>query len=212
MTSKKTQKNPKSFVFYESFFKGISAIADHAVAYDVYRGLIEYGLYGTLPEDISDIAQALVIAFGYQIDIAKEKHAVKVENGKKGGRPKKAKKTEPKAKKPNENENENENMNENMNENVYGAFGNVTLSPDEFSKLSEKFPDCSAKIERLSAYKASTGKAYASDYATLLLWAERDAPELDDDTKKREQMLDESLAADVAALWADAEKGGEADA
>ena len=50
----------------------------------------------------------------------------------------------------------------------HGEFLNVFLSDEELSKVSHEM------IERLSAYKASTGKNYKSDYATILNWSRKD--------------------------------------
>lgn len=59
--------------------------------------------------------------------------------------------------------------------NVYGKFVNVFLSDDEIQKLKENFSDWEKRIEKLSLYLASSGKAYSSHYATILKWAEEDA-------------------------------------
>ena len=57
----------------------------------------------------------------------------------------------------------------------HGEYSNVLLTDDEFGKLQEEFPDCAERIERLSSYIASTGKAYKSHYATIRNWARKDA-------------------------------------
>lgn len=56
----------------------------------------------------------------------------------------------------------------------YGEYKNVLLTDDEFRKLTETYPDYGERIERLSGYMASTGKAYKSHYATIRNWAKRD--------------------------------------
>lgn len=57
----------------------------------------------------------------------------------------------------------------------YGEFNNVTLSNEELEKLKEKFPkDYQNRIEKLSAYIASTGKKYKSHYATILNWSRKE--------------------------------------
>lgn len=56
--------------------------------------------------------------------------------------------------------------------NVYGEFENVHLTDTHIGKLREKFPsDWENRIERLSTWKASTGKKYANDYATIISWS-----------------------------------------
>ena len=49
----------------------------------------------------------------------------------------------------------------------YGQFKNVLLTPIEREKVSDE------EIENLSEYKASKGKTYKSDYATILNWRRR---------------------------------------
>jgi len=58
--------------------------------------------------------------------------------------------------------------------NIYGEFQNVKLTDAESEKLKASFPDYQERIERLSAYIASTGKKYKSHYATILNWARKD--------------------------------------
>lgn len=57
----------------------------------------------------------------------------------------------------------------------HGEYNNVLLTDDELEKLQEEYPDWSERIERLSSYIASTGKAYKSHYATIRNWARKDA-------------------------------------
>lgn len=57
----------------------------------------------------------------------------------------------------------------------YGEYANVLLTDDEIEKLKEAFSDWEERIERLSGYIASTGKAYKSHYATIRNWARKDA-------------------------------------
>lgn len=57
----------------------------------------------------------------------------------------------------------------------YGAFENVLLTDDEYSKLKEQYSDLDERIERLSEYVASSGKSYKSHYATILSWARKDS-------------------------------------
>lgn len=59
----------------------------------------------------------------------------------------------------------------------YGMYKNVLLSDEDYQKLQEEFPhDYSERIERLSEYKASTGKSYKSDLATIRAWARKEKP------------------------------------
>lgn len=57
----------------------------------------------------------------------------------------------------------------------YGEYGNVLLSDSDMEKLKDEFPtDWEERIERLSAYMASTGKSYKNHLATIRNWARRD--------------------------------------
>ena len=57
----------------------------------------------------------------------------------------------------------------------YGEYKNVLLTDDELEKLKAEYTDYLDRIERLSSYIASTGKAYKSHYATIRNWARADA-------------------------------------
>ena len=56
----------------------------------------------------------------------------------------------------------------------HGEYKNVLLTDEELDKLQAEFPDWQDRIERLSAYVASTGKKYKSHYATIRNWAQKD--------------------------------------
>lgn len=57
----------------------------------------------------------------------------------------------------------------------YGEYQNVLLTDDDYAKLKAEFPtEYEALIERLSAYMASTGRAYKNHLATMRNWARRD--------------------------------------
>ena len=60
------------------------------------------------------------------------------------------------------------------NKHKYGEYKNVLLTDDELQKLKDEYSDYQDRIERLSSYVASTGKAYKSHYATIRNWARRD--------------------------------------
>ena len=58
----------------------------------------------------------------------------------------------------------------------YGEYNNVLLSDDELDKLKAEFTDWEARIERLSAYIAQSGKSYKSHLATIRNWARKEQP------------------------------------
>ena len=55
---------------------------------------------------------------------------------------------------------------------ICGSFQNVQLSDNEEGELCKRFGDTGAhqRIDALSEYKASKGKKYRNDYATILSW------------------------------------------
>lgn len=58
----------------------------------------------------------------------------------------------------------------------YGEYKNVLLSDQELDKLKAEFPyDWEKRIENVSAYCASKGKAYKNYLATIRNWAKKDA-------------------------------------
>ena len=82
--------NTESFVLYESAYKQFETIKKRLgkeVACDLIEAVMEFGLYGTLPEEDSD-----AWLYGFEqiitsITKAKDRYAAAVANGKKGGRP-----------------------------------------------------------------------------------------------------------------------------
>ena len=58
----------------------------------------------------------------------------------------------------------------------YGEYSNVLLSDTDLAKLKREFPnEWQERMERLSAYMASTGKSYKNHLATIRNWARRDS-------------------------------------
>lgn len=84
--------NKESFVFYGSFYESISLL-DDALQLEMYQCLTEYGLTGQIREDVSPVAKALLVSMKPMIDRANKRYQSKIENGKKGGRPKKEENT-----------------------------------------------------------------------------------------------------------------------
>ena len=57
----------------------------------------------------------------------------------------------------------------------YGTYKNVLLTDEDMNKLKSEFPDdWQGRIERLSEYIASSGKAYKNHLATIRAWAKKD--------------------------------------
>ena len=84
--------NSESFVFYESVYKQVQRLENKLgaeVAMSFLNAVMEFGLYGVMPEEEDD-----VWLYGFEqtitsIDRAKDRYEKSIENGKKGGRPKK---------------------------------------------------------------------------------------------------------------------------
>ena len=88
---------------------------------------------------------------------------------------------------------------------AYGSQHNVMLTPMEYAKLCEQFPDADAKIEAMSLYFESHGNAwkYKSHYATALNWARMAAER--EKGKKPPQQTGKSFA-EIAADYEHQEK------
>ena len=69
-----------------------------------------------------------------------------------------------------------------------GEFQNVKFTADELEKLKAEFPrDYQDRIERVSAYCASTGKKYKNYLATIRNWARKDPKPQEESTRRYEQ-------------------------
>ena len=63
-----------------------------------------------------------------------------------------------------------------------GEFRNVRLTDRELKELKEFYPSYWRQyIEKLSMFKESTGKEYASDFATLKSWLTEDIGEMEEE-------------------------------
>ena len=136
-----------SVVFYKSFFDAIEELPTKYQA-AVYAAVCKYSFYGEIPE-LSGVAKALFIIMKANIDASEKRYAAAVENGKKGGRPKKdSEKLEETEEnpietenKPNQNPTETEtepNQNLNDNENVtVTVTENVTVDVTDASDATE---------------------------------------------------------------------------
>lgn len=79
-----------SFVFFKSFYESIKNLEDK-YQLELYNAICEYSLYGTDPVGLSPIATALFTLMKPNIDSSTRRYDANVNNGKKGGRPKKNK-------------------------------------------------------------------------------------------------------------------------
>ena len=82
----------------------------------------------------------------------------------------------------------------------YGEYKNVLLTDDELEKLKADYADYLDRIERLSSYIASTGKAYKSHYATIRNWARADAAQQKTQRPNRQRDFGNSRVYSAAEL------------
>ena len=74
-----------SFIFYETFAKQLKLL-DKELRYQFYEAIIEYGLYGTVP-DFTGLEACAWLPIQEAIDNAKARRIKNTEDGKRGGRP-----------------------------------------------------------------------------------------------------------------------------
>ena len=137
-----------SFVFYGSWWEAIKNLP-RDVQGDVLTAIIEYGLSGETTEQLKPIAKAMLAMVKPQIDV----NNVRFENGKKGGRSKKAPqeetKIEPKQnqtetkQKPKRNQSKtkaepNVNVNDNVNDNLKEILSNESIKKKAASAATLK--------------------------------------------------------------------------
>ena len=84
-----------SFVFYKSFYDAIKKIPEE-YQLELYNAILSYSLEGLEPSNLSPIAEAMFILIKPNIDSSQKRYEASVENGKKGGRPKKETQQKPK--------------------------------------------------------------------------------------------------------------------
>lgn len=75
-----------SFIFYRSFYEAIKELPKD-IQLEVYNALMEYALYGNIPDDLKPVAKGMFTLIRPNIDI----NTTRYRNGKKGGRPNKEK-------------------------------------------------------------------------------------------------------------------------
>lgn len=174
----------------------LDAIPDENVG-KALKAVLHYFDTREVPE-LDAMAFVVFSSLKPSVDESFEDYARDVENGRKGGRPPKEGKpsvTHPNAGLPIQTEADAEVEADTEGEkrkkkeastppppkatkHKHGEYGNVLLTDEELDKLQAEFPDdWQARINKLSEYIASTGKAYKSHYATLRSWARRDKEE-----------------------------------
>lgn len=78
----------ESFIFYRSFYEAIKCMPSDVQA-EIYPAICEYALFGQQPKNLSEVAKGMFTLIKPNIDV----NTARFENGKKGGRKSRAKKT-----------------------------------------------------------------------------------------------------------------------
>lgn len=116
--------NVDTFVFYPTFLTSIEAIKNAAMRLAMFEAVVNYGVYGTLPDftdiDPNGLIDGMFLQMRFSIDEAKAKRSTNRENGIRGGAPKGNKNAcKNNRKQPNSTENNpNVNVNDNVNVNM----------------------------------------------------------------------------------------------
>ena len=131
--------NADTFVFYPTFLTSIEAIKNEAMRLAMFEAVVNYGVYGTLPDftdaDPNGLLDGMFLQMRFSIDEAKAKRSTNRENGSRGGAPKGNKNAcKNNRKQPNSTENKQNNPNVNVNDNV-----NVISSNENKAKSVSRF-------------------------------------------------------------------------
>lgn len=164
-----------SFIFYRSFYEAIKII-NNEEKLEVYEAICNYSLNGIENKFNSTTAHAIFTLIKPNIDNATNRYKASVENGKKGGRPKKEENLEkPKKnpKKPSNNLDETETKaNQNLNEDVY-VYEDVyvDVKEEEINKEEEKdiFQIASEEFVRITPMQYEMLASYEKDFGKDIL-------------------------------------------
>lgn len=107
----------ESIVFYKSFYEAIKNIPQEEQL-KLYNAIFDYSFTEKEPKIEDGIAKAMFILIKPNIDSANARYKASVENGKKGGRPKKETQEKPNKNLDKTQEETNENLNDNEDDNV----------------------------------------------------------------------------------------------
>ena len=105
-----------SFIIFKNWAEAINALPEENQL-ETYKALIEYGLHGQMPQDISPVSKAMLISFSVGMENSIAKYNASVENGKLGGRPPKDK-----------------NLNKNNAQLIYTAHSTFLLNSDDLRR------------------------------------------------------------------------------
>lgn len=156
--------DPKdSFVFFRSFYESIKNVPEENQL-EIYKALCEYSLNNVIPDNLSPISKALFILMKPNIDSSKKRYSASVENGKKGGRPRKNNNLE----KPNNNlEKPSENLNETQEEPTQNLNVDVDVDVNDNVNINENIDDKKINKQPISLSKKTKHKY--GEYKQVLL-------------------------------------------
>jgi len=155
-----------SFVIFKNWAESINALPEE-YQLETYKALVDFGLTGERPQGLSPIANAMIISFSTGMENNILRYNASVENGKKGGRPKKSQvqeeienlekpsETQENLEKPSNNldesktnldkPNHNLNVNDNVNVNVFSQsinnLNNLSMRACVREELVEKYKE-----------------------------------------------------------------------
>lgn len=159
----------ESFVFYKSFYEAIRKLpAENQL--ELYNAILQYSFTGEIPENLSEISSAMFILMKPNLDSSQRKYKSSVENGKKGGRPRKNNEKQPNKNptktqvKPSANLNDNVDVDDNVYDDVNDNVNdNVNADDDNnFSKVIDEYENnitttTPTAIEILQSYYEDLG-------------------------------------------------------
>lgn len=168
-----------SFIFYKSFYEAIIGLPKD-IRLEVLTAIVEYALYGKLPENLKPFAKGMFTLIKPNIDV----NTARFENGKKGGRKSRAKKqtatAEPAYTLTYEQEVEQMRSDEKWRKTICEDF-NITA--EEYEKRLSRF------LDRCNEDKTRKGKEHHDSYVDcqshLRYWMTKAYPAAQTNTEKK---------------------------
>lgn len=208
-----------SFVFYKTYYDAIKEL-DTDSQVQMYDAIMQYALYGNEIE-LDNHLKPIFVLIKVGLDNANKRYEASVNNGKKGGRPKKE--TQKNLEKPNQNLNVNDNVNDNNNNICPSDEGQFPLKEDkeqtlaeDFDKIWQIYPRKEGKNTAFKHYKSwLKGKKYAGKIVKLnnvQMWfaVKRYADMLTiNKTEKQYVKMGSTFFNEAILEYVDNEKGGE---
>ena len=144
-----------SFVMFKNWSEAIEALPEE-YQLECYKALSKYGLTGEIPEGISPITKAILISFSRGMENNIARYNASVENGKKGGRPKKEQPSEECEQPSCENENPEKPRKTQENQNKPNHNLNVNVNVNDSVNVDENENDLKLvnKIKKINCFES----------------------------------------------------------